>query len=282
MEPKHYRRIRQKALAEANIGVEPKPSRAKPILFGVGAFALVLIVWGFIDWVMPDPDRAADHVKGSSDSDEVIDIGLGSTEVEELAASFLQAESVEELLEIIEHPEISEPRLRAFYGENGPGKLPMGGVFLEIREIEFGDDETLFGVMVNNVFGSMVLLPVREGTQGQPTIEWEASVGWMDPSWEEIIEAKPVDPTVVKVFVTPDDYYNYEYRDEQKWVCVKLSSRDLESDCYAYFERGDEEMAGLASLKTTAPVVLEIKFRPGQTRAMAEVVRLRNFSWIEE
>lgn len=86
----------------------------------------------------------------------------------------------------------------------------------------------------------------------------------------------------MKVFANLDDYYNYDYRDEKKWLCLRLRDRWFESSCYAYIEWSAPGVAALRSLATAAPVVLEIKFTPGQERDQAEVVKFHTMGWMGE
>ena len=55
--------------------------------------------------------------------------------------------------------------------------------------------------------------------------------------WGQVAESRPAEPTTVRVFVRVDYYYNYAYRDEEKWLCLRVGGRDLETLCYAYIDR---------------------------------------------
>ena len=275
MEQRHYRRIREKALAEAGAGVPPKPDRTKPILLVVGLAMVALAVFALVRWVMPDPDRVQ---KPDQVVEEPIDIGLSTNDMEALLLSFLEAESVEELLEVVDHPEVSEPRIRKFY-EEGRGELPLLGNYMEIRPIEYDGEEVKCALV--KVFGTISMVPFNRGEDGLPQLEWEAVVGWMDPSLEEILASNPEAPVEVKVFGVLDDYYNYEFRDEKKWACVRLSDRNLGNLFYAYFDRADERFRPLLDLEVgdPAPMTIELKFGVKREFSQAEITEFRTFGW---
>ena len=275
LDQKHYRRIREKALADAQSGVEQKTKRNKYLLLFLCFAIFGAAIFGLVKWVMPDPDRFAEP---ETVAESTLEIGLSTNDMEALLFAFLEAESVEEQLKFVDHPEISEPRMRKFY-EEGHAELPLGGQLIFIQPTEYEGEEEMCAMI--RLFGGVSVIPFLKGEDGKPKLEWESVVGWMDPSWEEILEAKPEEPVEVKVFALHDDYYNYAYRDEEKWFCVRLSDRDFSEHCYAYFERGDPRFAKLEDQKpnVAAPLTLELKFGAGRKSSQAEITDYRTLGW---
>ena len=109
--------------------------------------------------------------------------------------------------------------MREFYKAGSRNKLPMGGYPVQFSKMDFHGKE-LAGVSVAGLFASNTMIPVRTDEAGQPLIRWEEAVGWTETPWDEVVKTRPEEPVVVKVVAVVDDYYNYDYRDEVKWLCV--------------------------------------------------------------
>ena len=102
----------------------------------------------------------------------------------------------------------------------------------------------------------------------------------METEWKDVVEAKPQEATTVNVFASLDDYYNYGYRDESKWLCLRLSGTDGQDFCYAYVDRTSANMEDYANLDDRAPARLSLKFVPGAKPNQAEVVEFFNIGWM--
>ena len=253
------------------------------MLIGGGVIVAGILLWAFVRYVSPDPEadrggEAATAVERRAVAEPEIE-GLATSDLEELASAFLQADSVEALLEIVDQPELSEARMRAFYADAERHPLPMGGSVAMLAELEY-QEELIYGLIVDGLFGSRSMLPMMEGADGKPTIRWEWAVGWMEREWKEIVAARSEQPSTVKVFAWIDDYYNYDYRDESKWLCLRLGGRDMETFCYAYVAKSSPGIEPLMTLDAAAPVRLTIRFAPGSQPNQAEVVEFHNVGWM--
>ena len=286
MEPKHYRRIEERALAEAAAAQPLRRNWKKPLAIVVGSLATLVLAWMFISRAFPD-DNDEEVVDLAEVSEQEIE-GVASEMLRddvigEFVSSVLNAKSVEELLELVDHPEESEPRMREFHQQGGMYELPMGGSISMVGRLDHRD-ETLSVAHLGRLsgFGSAVVVPIRQTDGGEPTLRWEELVGWMDPDWSEILESKPEEATRVKAFALEDDYYNYGYRDESKWRCFRLKDRSLEHSLYAYLDRSSPEAEKLESFGFSRPMTVEIKFAPGQKRDQVEIVKFHHFGWMED
>jgi hypothetical protein len=284
LEQRHYKRIQERALDAANASRPPRRDWKKPAAIAGGSLAAVVLAWVFISRAFPDnkpEDEAALTEVAGQGAESAAGVELRDTEITGFMSSVINAKSIEELLELVDHPEESEPRMREFYQQGGMYELPMGGFIVKVDQLEH-NDKSFKGVFVDRLFGSTTMVPIRQTEDGKPTLRWEELVGWTDPDWTEVIESKPEAATLVKVFVVIDDYFNYDYRDESKWICFKLFDRSLEHSCYAYLERSSPEAYKLEGFRSYTPISVEIKFTPGQERDQAEIVKFHHVGWMED
>ncbi len=68
-------------------------------------------------------------------------------------------------------------------------------------------------------------------------IDWESFVGYGERTFAELTRSRPTEPVLIRALVELDDYYNFEFNDETKFISLKLSSPDGASYVNAYCER---------------------------------------------
>ena len=234
MEQRHYERIRQRAIEEANLDKPPKRDYTKPLTIGVVAIVAIGSFWFLLSRALvgtnEEPAVKPSEAEVVEQAEEVEVDAPELKALEDLANQFLEAESVEALLEIVDRPDRSEARMREYYSDQDKHPLPMGGTLTRILRFEIGG-EAIYGGVVSRSFSTATVIPMPLDEAGQPTLPWEAAVGWMERDWDEILESKPEEGTPVKCIVAIDDYYNYNYSDEDEWQCFKITaSRSLHND----------------------------------------------------
>ena len=155
------------------------------------------------------------------------------TEAEVLAKRFLEATRVEDLLPLVRNPQKAEARIRSRYPDGkiaAPGMAAFNtlaeisrtgpGISLKIRTRDF-EEKTL------------VFFELPEGLK----IDWESWAGWSEMPWKTFLASKPVEGKVFRVLLSPIDYYNFGFSDDQKWQSYRLESPDGENAVYGYVER---------------------------------------------
>lgn len=151
-----------------------------------------------------------------------------------------------------------------FVGIKGSSALPFGGVPMQVVQGEASNDETPY---LFNVF------PGRE----RMLIDWESSVGYGEMSWESFLEEHPTEPVEMRIFLQPDDYYNYEFADDQKYRCFSLASKGSDVSVYGFVERGSDTEADLMRVvppQGALPVRIRMNFLPWSVD--------KKMVWIEE
>jgi len=168
----------------------------------------------------------------------------------QLAGKFLNAGSVEDLLPLVYHPEISESRIRAYYASEGT----------------FSKGFTLKGVpTVPDPLKPLLLCEVQDAnletgilsihaTPAGPKVDWESWVAWSEISWKELKASRTTEPKLFRVKVSSVNYYNFYFKDETAWQSYALLSADGNETLYGYVLRN-------------SPLDLLLKARIGESGA---------------
>ena len=202
-------------------------------------------------------------------------------EAEPLARKFLEATTIEEILPLVRDPETAEARLRQFYPD---GKIEAPGM----SQFNSSGEITMLGrfrtVMVTTRdFETKPL--VFTGTPDEMKIDWEAWVGWSEMPWEEFSASRTNKGQIFRVYLSPVDYYNFDFKDDSKWQSYRLESPDREHAIYGYAEKGstlDQRIRPHADTKFI-PLMLSLKFPEGAASDdQVEIERFVNDGWVEE
>ncbi len=153
---------------------------------------------------------------------------------EPLAEKFLSAASVADLLPLVRNPQTAEARLRSKYPD---GKIEAPGMSAFNPTGEVTRHGRAMTVKVGT--GALDQKPLAffmtpEGLK----IDWESWAGWSEMSWDEFLTARPVSGKLFRVWLSPVDYYNFDFTDDVKWRSYRLTSPDEEHAVYGYVERG--------------------------------------------
>ena len=202
-------------------------------------------------------------------------------DAEPMAEKFLTATTVEEILPLVRHPEVTEARMRAFYPE---GKVEPAGMaqFNTGGGISLRGNLASVGVRTDDFEErSLAFIDGPDGLE----VDWESWVGWSELPWEEFREAKPTDPKLFRVTVSPIEYYNFAFTDDAKWQSYRLTSPDKEHAIYGYVEKGSvlEQRVRPPGDSKSATAILELKF-PEDARSdnQVEIIRYVAEGWVEE
>lgn len=203
------------------------------------------------------------------------------SEAEPLTRNFLEAKTISELVPLIRHPEITEPRLRALYPENkikalGMVKFNSSGV-ISLRD-------KLTSLMVTTRDQLEMPLAFIETPQGLK-IDWESWVGWSDMPWEKFLSTTPSSSQTFRVTLSEVNYYNFMFSDESKWRSYRLISPDEEHSLYGYVEKGsvlDQKICPSEDAKVVK-LMLSLKFPVGaDSSGQVEIENLVAEGWVED
>lgn len=136
------------------------------------------------------------------------------------------ATSPQKAIELLDQVETKDGRPHGFE-YLGP-KLASGGGIQEVM-VEFEND----GQFIKRL--AQLRLKDDEWRMDLDSYTRHAS-----PGWAEIL-ARKCEAATVRVFVTPDNYYNGELYREDLWKCYALISPDVDEILFGYAERGSAQ-----------------------------------------
>ncbi|MDA7931461.1 hypothetical protein N9821_00490 [Akkermansiaceae bacterium] len=186
--------------------------------------------------------------------------------IESQLGAYFSATTIEEKLKYVRHPERVEPLMRDYYSRHKI--IPKEYKSIVEFHIVSLDNRPFTALSVETKDESKKLAVLVEKTSEGSKFDWESEVAYQPMSLDEFMEKRPTEAMDFRVYATADRYYAYEFQDEQKWLCYRLSERDGEGYLFGYFSREQEEvvekvMGSLSPTRKIAkPLLLRLRFRP--------------------
>ncbi|QJE99051.1 hypothetical protein [Luteolibacter luteus] len=209
------------------------------------------------------------------------------TAAAKLVEDFLAARSEAELAGLIRPTEQAPSEILAKLAAlpEKDGKLksvqPVGSVNSRALQLE--------GVVVTFDTGRNRLALLAPDASGKWLVDFDGFDRYSTPAWNEILSDKTVTGTV-RVFLSPDRYYNGIYGDDTKWACYGIASPDNETLMFGYVPKDGELHELIAKLldKDNAPagqkpkacrVTLEIRHDEKSDKRQFEITRVLSDEW---
>ena len=168
-------------------------------------------------------------------------------QVRALAIRYLAAPDVDSLQPMTRRAEQQGNKMRKYHGAAHP--LPLGGHLTDTfvtSETESGD--ILAMLVFEDDAGHQRPLVVARTPEGLK-IDWPSLSGVGDMTLEEFCEKRPEVPTLLHVSAWRVNYYSFNYSDEQRLLCLRLSDASDAHSLYGYLSRArTEDMQKAASL----------------------------------
>lgn len=264
---------------------ETGPKSAVPY----GWFVLILLALGLalffgLRWSAKSP-RADEAVASAiqrveQDEKETFEAEKVLEGVERTVRAYVNAGSVDELLEQVRDRERVEPLIREYYGERPlpertferltnfePRNLDARPFYLVEFEAGVGDDTEP---------DALVVAELADGSFG---VDWETDVRHQPMPWETYVRERPEGtPLVFRVRVEPDfgGLFTHEFRDETEWRGHVLTVPDSSEFLIGYARRDSETGRRLYRLlkenRLQAMVMCLKLLRPDDTRSPRGVI----------
>ncbi|MDZ4403113.1 hypothetical protein [Prosthecobacter sp.] len=157
--------------------------------------------------------------------------------------------------------------MQDFYETQGAKDPVPGGLVSKARYLIDDTEILYFSYTSSRPTGSLEVAMLR-GPQGKFLIDWESLTGYGAMSFQDFRTKRPTKPVSLRAYVRLFEYFNFEFSDSKKYLCVKLTSENGESSVYAYSERGTELARWLESdLASTGPsgfkgYTMQVSFPP--------------------
>lgn len=165
-------------------------------------------------------------------SDEVVEaIGL--------LDQYWKTASWKDRIPLVARPERVKALMRDYY-EVQKASDPSPGALVSKARYEIDGCEILyFSYASTRPTGSLEIAMLR-GPQGKFLIDWESLTGYGEMSFQDFRSKKPATPVLMRSYVRLFEYYNYEFSNPKKYLCIKLISESGDNSLYAYCERGTQ------------------------------------------
>lgn len=176
---------------------------------------------------------------------EKVDLGFIPQEpYEEVMVDYFAAETWQDRVSLVLHPETTEPRMKRhyFYAKRGydleaveifsiDGKSNVG-VGEYIRLLVYNRDRR-DGTVNSHLY---YVARIRDGYK----IDWEASMGKNPMTWKAYLAQRPTRPMLFRVAAKLSHYYNYEFMNAQDtYLSIELAGNTLPL-IYGYVRRGSK------------------------------------------
>jgi hypothetical protein len=161
----------------------------------------------------------------------------------EVADRFLKASSHEERLRWIRKPEQAGPIMEKFFTE-GAGKDEK---VISQKVINSSDD--------GNLIMDRYELTMNDGTprmlcivhcDGRALVDFESYARCGSTTWDKLLSGKVNKAEKMRVFIANNNYYNFSFTDEAKWISFVAKTPELPNSIYLY---GSSENQALLDLK---------------------------------
>jgi len=176
--------------------------------------------------------------------------------------------------------------MKDFYEKQKSSDPMPGGLINKARYQIDGVEILYFSYSSSRPNGTLEVAMLR-GPDGKFLIDWESLTGYGEMSFPDFREQRHSKPVTLRAYVRMFEYFNFEFSDAAKYLCVKLTSENGESSIYAYCERStklgrwlEQDLAG------TGPTgfkgyTLQVSFPPdAQSNQCVRLHKVLNPRWL--
>ncbi len=197
--------------------------------------------------------------------------------MEESVRGYLAAESIESLLPFVRHQDRVKPLMEEYYSQH---KLqPVEFLrFSRMRSMGLENLPFLYGKVSLTDGGTRKLL-IEELEDGTFRIDWESDVCYQPMPWSQYIAQRPQKAMDMRVKITPDTFYAYEFKDESRFQCYKITTRDSDEHLFGYVMKNSQTAQKIDKLMLKSrqhgggknePMILRLSF-PEKTNSKRAV-----------
>lgn len=228
--------------------------------------------------------QIGDFINPKDEENQKKEAELGYQRMERTIKTYLGAATLDEKVKHVRHRERVEPLMRDYYTRNAV--LVREYETISEYHIVSLDNHPFIAVRADLTDGDSLPLLLEE-KDDEFKIDWESEVSYQPIALKQFREERPQGATDFRFYVMPDRFYAYEFRDESKWRCYKLTARNSEEYFFGYLERGsllEQEMNKVTAwdpLKkpNIVPLLLRVSFPPAgrglRTLRIEEIVSKR-------
>lgn len=164
---------------------------------------------------------------------------ISSQEVEAVVKQFMEAKTVEEMKQHVFLDDALDQKINAYH-VGDPWQRPGFSSIFEDQST-FSADGSIYQTKAadRNFEECDLFLRIKDRTC---KVDWESWVAWGEMTVDELRTRKPNKPVEVRVLVSNETYYNFDFpkEKESEWVSYKLTFPREEEILHAYVPRGSK------------------------------------------
>lgn len=155
----------------------------------------------------------------------------------QLLDQYWKTESWKDRIPLVAHSERVAPLMKDYYEVQGASD-PLPGALVSKARYQIDGTEILYLSYASNRPTGSLEIAMPRGPQGKFLVDWESLTGYGEMSFQELRAKRPTKPVLMRTYVRLFEYYNYEFSDSKKYLCIKLLSESGDNSVYAYCGRG--------------------------------------------
>lgn len=165
----------------------------------------------------------------------------------DLLKQYLAAKSWQEKLPLVYQSAQARPLMEEFYGSQGLADPVLGGK-ISATDIKVGTRNVLTLSFVSGDRLDRVVHASFWRTTAGLLLDWESFVGFSGKGMGAFRASRYTQPTVFRVLALSDDYYNFEFTDSKKYLCLRLYSPSGADYLHGYCPRDSADGKKLVEL----------------------------------
>lgn len=196
--------------------------------------------------------------------------------VEEVVDAYLRAETIEQVLPWVRHPERvrplieeswkAEPKRRLRFERMSmfqPANLGLKPFWVVRAEVDGGEAQNLL---------------VEQTGESEVKIDWETHVCYQPMPWDAYVAERPEKgPLDFRVWAVPDQRFSHEFSDDKRWKCFRLTAKGAEEHLFGYALAGGDVCRDLESLckssaESRASALLRLRIPEGSVSPRGVVI----------
>ncbi|MCX8496471.1 MAG: hypothetical protein ORN51_09855 [Akkermansiaceae bacterium] len=170
------------------------------------------------------------------------------SQIENASRNFLKASSIDEMIPFIRHAERVTPLMRTFYASNPIDHLQVKNL-TQLQPVTLDERAIFWQVSFETGPEKITSLLVEVLKSGEVKIDWETYAHYQPMDWDVFAKKRPAGSTFeFRVYIEPDNFYSYEFKNSNVWNCYKLTALGKEETLFGYVKAGSETAETLAKL----------------------------------
>jgi hypothetical protein len=213
----------------------------------------------------------------------------------EMIKAFAAAQTPEERMALVVHPEITGERMKS------TGLHPENETYSEIIDsnkvpLESGKFAILLAVRIGNLDQQRYFAFIQS-SRDDIKMHWEISFGYQPMPLEKFKKTQPVQAQPFRAKLRNGDFFANDFDDKKRWYCVEVYyPGNPDFLIYGYLDRqtpfgkgviarldqSENIIPGLPAIETTLSVIASMRFPQNPaSNNQVEIVDISSYSWFE-